>query len=160
MSWRPIRDTFEMCDWHPSLTRRENMPVALCWHSVWSYYGFHILSIIVCGRYWNRSVQVHLLIKTKGKALYCETVSCWLLIDAFSTARGVTCSKAEIWLLWNKYIFLSCTISIGSFNSDGDNTSENTWKSLESKQWRSFFIISGLLSTISLSLVVIEIAKY
>ena len=98
MSWRPIKDTFETCDWHPSSTifetnGRENMPVALCWDSLWSYYGFHILSIIVCGRYWNRSILVHLLI-AKGKALSCETVSCWLFIDPFLTARGLTCSKA------------------------------------------------------------------
>ena len=108
-----------------------------------------MLSIKVFGRYRNRSIEVHLLMEAKGKALYCETVSCWLLIDPFMPARGVTCSKAEIWLLLHKCIFLSCTISMGSFNSDGDYTSENTWKSIESKQWRSFSIISGQFSQMS-----------
>ena len=57
---------------------------------------------------------------SKCKALYFETFSCWFLSSLVSYSNDLL--KSHIALLqFNKCIFLSCTISLGSFYNDGDN---------------------------------------
>ena len=54
------------------------------------------------------------------KAWYFETFSCWFLSSLVSYSNDLLKSN-KILLQFDKCIFLSCTISLGSFNNDGDN---------------------------------------
>lgn len=86
-----------MCDWLASSTRfktngRNILPVALCGHNI------------------NSPARM----EAKGKALYYEMFSCWLLIDPFLTARVVTCFKATRYdSNWTSAFSCPLPISIG-----------------------------------------------